>query len=260
MMNNRSARARSVRFLLLLSIFTLALTCTPKLLPPVLAQSHPSGTTVTNGTNGSMTPQGAGLHMQMTPQRSATPADLTRADQLAQKVRSAINKYHDVRDAEKAGYIQFPPDAEGLTIIHYVNPWLSYLEGWRFDPQQPGSLLYEQTDGSLRLLGAMFTAPAEATLDKLNERVPLGITRWHLHTNICVPDPIWDEQQWAREQNNQPLFGPESPIATEEKCQAIGGEFLPTVFGWMVHANVFAEDLADVWNPMYGHDHETMSH
>ena len=249
---------KATAFVLIFVITTYICSHQKGLLSPVLAQDLPG--TVVTGTNGTMTPQGAAdPHMRMTPVHPATPDDITKADQLAQQVRRAIAQYPNVRDAEKAGYIQFPPKADDLTIVHYVNPWLSYLETWRLDPKQPGSLLYErQTDGSLHLLGAMFTAPAEMSLEDLNKRVPLSVTRWHLHTNICVPEPIWDEAQWARQRNGQPLFGPDSPIATEKECSTVGGKFNPTIFGWMVHANVFAENPADVWNPMYGHAHREM--
>jgi len=224
--------------------------------PAVLAYPpSPISITVIYGTNGSMTPQGTtDPHLRLSPERPTTPENIAYADQIAEEIRQAIAQYKDVSDAQEAGYIQFPPDAEDFHIIHYVNPWLSFLETWRIDPQQPGSLLYErQSDGTLRLLGAMFTAPAEASLEDLNERIPLSITRWHLHTNICVPDPIWDEKQWSRTANGKPLFGPDSSIATQRECEAINGEFHPTIFGWMVHANVFASEPADVWNPHYGH-------
>ncbi len=88
-------------------------------------------------------------------------------------------------------------------------------------------------------------------------RVPLSATRWHLHTNVCVPKPIWDGDAWARTlADGRPVFGPDSPIATEAGCDDVGGRFLPTVFGWMAHVNLFAEDPADVWNAMYGHEDE----
>lgn len=224
--------------------------------PRVLAQNAPPVTVVINGTNGAMAPEGkADPHIRLTPERAITPAEQVRADQLAQQIRRAIEKYSDVKQAEEAGYLQFPPDADDLTMVHYTHPWLSYLETWRLDPEQPGSLLYERrSDGSLRLLGAMFSAPAETTVEVLDERVPLSISRWHLHVNICVPDPIWDEQEWARVSNKRSLFGPESSIATESECSSVGGEFLPTVFGWMIHANVFADNPEDVWNHMYGGD------
>lgn len=243
-------RRRSFR-IVALALFVIALW-----LPSALAQSSDSGASVMNGTNGAMTSHGEqDPHMRMTPMRAPTDDELARADSLAQEVKAAIAQYADISAAEADGYGPFPPDPSDLHIVHYVSLGRSWQENWRLDPQKPGSLLYErQPDGSLKLLGAMFTAPAEATEAELNERVPLSVTRWHLHTNICVPDPVWDADQWALEQDGLPVFGPESPIATEAACEAVDGDFRPTVFGWMVHANVFAENPADVWNPMYGHE------
>lgn len=258
---HRFTRVRTAALVLLLTAVYAGLSSTEPT-ATALAENLPPGTAEIHGTDGSMTPRGvADPHMRMTPERPATPADVAHANQLAQQLRRAIEKYRDVHSAEKAGYRQFPPKAEGLKVVHYVNLWLSYLEAWRVDPEQPGSLLYErQPDGSLRLLGAMITAPAEATLEDLNKRVPISIARWHLHVNMCVPEPIWDEKQWARQRNGRPLFGPDSPIATENKCQSVGGKFLPTVFGWMVHANVFADNPADVWDHMHGHEHDDGGH
>ena len=198
---------------------------------------------VVDGTDGSMTPHGShDRHMKMTPKRPKNRADLVRADKLASKVRRAIKPYKNVRAAQEAGYIQFPPDAEDMKIVHYVKPWLSFLSNWRFDPEEPSSLVYERrADGSLRLRGAMLLAPADASLEELNERVPLSIARWHKHVNICLPEPVWDREQWERQRGSRPVFGPDSPIATKKACEAVGGKFEKNVFGWMVHANVFAD-------------------
>ncbi|MEO0538599.1 MAG: hypothetical protein AAF215_32650 [Cyanobacteria bacterium P01_A01_bin.123] len=242
-------RRAAVMLSLAIAFVTVALTAIAS--PDV----EPSGYSAIQDIHGAMTPNGVqALHMRMTPERPSPTADeIAHTDQLADEIRAAIAPYTDISVAEADGYRPFPPDSDELTIVHYVHGWRSLLEHQRIDPTQPGSLLYErQPDGSLKLLGVMFTAPVDATEAELNQRVPLSITRWHLHTNICIPDPIWDADQWAQVQNGQPLFGPESPIATESACTAIGGEFLPTVFGWMVHANVYAENPADVWNPMYG--------
>lgn len=44
------------------------------------------------------------------------------------------------------------------------------------------------------------------------------------------------------------MFGPESPIDSKAACEAVGGRFLPAIFGWMVHVNAFAgSDLRDVF-------------
>ena len=219
----------------------------------VQAQNSPPGTVVING-NGSMTPQGANdPHLRLSSVSQSTPEDTEKAAGLAEQLEQAISKYTDVRDAVDAGYIEFPPNPDkNLKIIHYVNPWLSYLESFRIDYEQPGALLYQkQTDGQLRLLGAMYTAPAEATMEELNNRVPLSVTRWHLHTNMCLPEPIWDEQQWQRQKDGYPVFGPESPIATQAECQQVNGKFEPTVFGWMVHVYAFASNSKDVFNYQY---------
>jgi hypothetical protein len=192
-------------------------------------------------------------HLRMTSVSAPTAADQAMADDLVQTLKRAIAPYADVAVAEAAGYLPLPPDPSGWRIVHYVNVWRSWQETWEINPQEPGTLLYErQPDGALRLIGAMFTAPADATEAELNARVPLSVGRWHLHTNICMPDPIWDRTQWEIEDNGRPRFGPDSAIATEAACEAVGGDFWPTVFGWMVHAYVFADDPQDIWNPMYG--------
>ena len=219
----------------------------------VQAQSPPPGRVVIDG-NGSMSPQGANdPHLRLSPVRSVTPDDSEKANQLAQQTKESLAKYADVRDAVDAGYTEFPPNPdENLKIIHYVNPWLSFLESWRIDPEQPGALLYQkQADGQLQLIGAMYTAPAEASMEELDKRVPLSITRWHLHTNMCLPEPVWDEQQWQRQIDGKPVFGPDSPIATQAECQQVDGKFEPSVFGWMVHVYAFASDPQDIYNYKY---------
>jgi hypothetical protein len=48
------------------------------------------------------------------------------------------------------------------------------------------------------------------------------------------------------------LFGPSGSITTKQACDENDGRWFDHVFGWMVHANVFAgNDLATVW----GEDH-----
>ena len=218
----------------------------------VQAQNRPQSSVVIDG-NGSMTPKGANdPHLRLSPAGEPTPEDSEKADQLASKLKQAISKYANVQDAIDAGYLQFPPNPDdNLKIIHYVKPWLSYLERFRIDYELPGALLYQKVDGQLQLLGAMYTAPAEATPEELNKRVPLSVTRWHLHTNMCLPEPIWDEKQWQKQKDGRPVFGPESPIATKAECQQVNGKFEPTVFGWMVHVNAFADNPEDVFNYLY---------
>jgi hypothetical protein len=121
-------------------------------------------------------------------------------------------------------------------------------ESFRFDATRPTSLLYKKDSaGKFVLVGAMYTAPKRFSVEKLDARVPLSIARWHKHINWCLPKR-GDNARWAERRDGQPVFGPESPVATKEACDTVGGRFLPSVFGWMLHANVFAgDDPATIW-------------
>ena len=189
----------------------------------------------------------------MTHARPARPGDQARAERILQTARAALRPYHNVAAAEAAGYRSFPPDpGPELQVIHYVNRHIQEDDG--VDYARPGSLLYERDGDGLRLLGAMYTAPVSAELGELDRRVPLSATQWHLHQNVCVPRPLWDRAAWARAApDGRPLYGPGSPTVTRAACERLGGRFLPTVFGWMAHVNVFARDPGDVWNAHYGH-------
>ena len=201
-------------------------------------------------------------HTAMTVLGPDAPGDRARADALLDEARRSLVRYRRVEAAEADGYRPFPsePPPE-LRVIHYVHRSRSRAEARRVDVTRPGSLLYERDgDGGLRLVGFMVTAPVDATPAELDARVPLSVTQWHLHQNVCVPRPVWDRDAWARTlPSGARAFGPGSAIATEAACEAEGGRFLPTVFGWMAHVHVFAEDPADTWNAMYGHDghHQT---
>lgn len=185
----------------------------------------------------------ANPHLRMTPTRVATGADSARAALVVEKARAGVVKYKDVRVAERDGYRLFAPNVKNQPIYHFTKMSAVVRERFRFDPAQPSSLLYaKNVDGSLRLVGVMYTAPKDATPDDLNARVPLGIAQWHLHTNMCVPR-LTQRERWREVSNGKPVFGPTSPIATRPACDGVNGKFLPIVFNWMVHANVFDDDV-----------------
>jgi hypothetical protein len=192
------------------------------------------------------------LHMQMTPARVATHEDSTRALAVVAELRHAIAKYKDVAVAERDGFQMFLPNIKNQRVYHFTNYRNAFKEAFRFDPDQPTSLLYKRgPDGQMMLIGAMYTMPKRAGLDKLDERVPLGIAQWHKHVNWCLPKK-GESARWAERKDGRPVFGPESPIATQAGCDAVGGDFHPSLFGWMIHANVFeGEDLGHI----FGDDH-----
>lgn len=198
-----------------------------------------------------------GPHMTMTKRRLEQPGDQAQADELARQLKANIQKYRDVEVAIADGFQSFPPDPPpSLKEIHYVNRQFSAEEKEELDPAKPGSLLYRQMpDGNLQLIGAMFTAPPTASLEELDDRVPLSVTQWHLHTDICIPRPVWDATEWERTTyDHKALFGVESPIASRNACESAGGRFAPVIFGWMTHAYVTADGVEDVWDQSFGHD------
>ena len=185
----------------------------------------------------------ANPHMRMTPMRTASAADSARAAKLVDNARGALAKYKDVHVAEREGYRMFAPNLKNQPVYHFTKLSAAVRERFKFNVAQPSSLLYKKNaDGSMRLVGAMYTAPKDASPEELNGRGPLGIAQWHLHTNMCVPR-LTQRERWREVSNGKPVFGPASPIATREACDTVNGKFLPVVFNWMVHANVFESDV-----------------
>ena len=179
-------------------------------------------------------------HMRMTPVRQATAEDRNRAGEIAATLARAIEKYKDYRVALADGFRIFAPNLPQAQY-HFTNYWNGYLEGFTFDPGRPTSLLYKKTRVGYELIGAMYTAPRSASLDELNERVPLGVARWHQHTNLCMPRRGQGAHaDWTR-------FGLTGSISTEEECQQAGGRFYSVIFGWMVHVYPFETSEAQVW-------------
>src|SRR5574338_484067 len=106
----------------------------------------------------------ANPHMRLSPLRVATHADSVRAEQVVATTRAALARYRDVRVAERAGYRMFAPNVKNQPVYHFTKLGAAVRERFRFDPTQPSSLLYRKaSDGSLRRVGAMYTAPRDAT-------------------------------------------------------------------------------------------------
>lgn len=179
-------------------------------------------------------------HMRMTPIRQETAEDRSRANEIATTLAQAIAKYKDYRVALSDGFHIFAPNLPQAQY-HFTNYWNGYLEGFTFDPARPTSLLYKKTNDGYELIGAMYTAPRSASLDELNERVPLGVARWHQHTNLCMP------QKGQAAHADWTKFGLTGSISTEEECQQARGLFYPVIFGWMIHVYPFEASEAKVW-------------
>lgn len=217
------------------------------LVPAIALAQHNHGPTMSSADMSAMT-----AHMEMTPRRAENSADSARAARLVTDLRTAIGKYRDVRVAVDDGYRQFAPQIKEQRIYHFTNYRRAIANAFRFNPGKPTSLLYRKDEkGSFVLVGAMFTAPKAYTADKLDSRVPLSVAQWHKHINWCLP-PKGQNERWTEQRNGRPVFGPLG-VSTRAECESADGRFEKEVFGWMVHANVFASDDPDV---IWGDEHK----
>ncbi len=167
-------------------------------------------------------------HMRISAHRAPAPGDEQRAMEIEEKLRAGIEKYKDYHVALNDGFKIFLPNVPQAEY-HFTNYANGFLEAFTFDPARPTSLLYKKTSSSYELVGAMYTMPKRATEEELNERVPLSVATWHLHTNLCMPPKGQTRRtDWTK-------FGLKGSISTQAVCEAAGGRFTPVVFGWMVH-------------------------
>jgi hypothetical protein len=181
-----------------------------------------------------------GPHMYMTKLRTATSQDWTKADEIAGELRESLEKYKDYHAALEDGFRIFMPNLPQAEY-HFTNYYNGYLESFSFDPARPTSLLYKKTKTGYDLIGAMYTMPKRVTEEQLNERVPLSVAQWHLHTNMCMP-PKED-----RGHADLTKFGLQGSILTKDSCTAAGGTFYPVIFGWMVHVYPFEDSREKIW-------------
>jgi hypothetical protein len=193
-------------------------------------------------------------HMRMAPRRAATAADSARAAAVVKSARHALAKYSDVSLAERDGYVKFLPWLEDQSIYHYNNVFNVMSTLGAFDPTKPVSLLYKKDDkGAMRLVGAMYSAPPNATPDDLDARLPTGIAHWHEHVDFCGPNP--DSVRAGVQKVDAPSTAKWLAISTPEACAAAGGRFVPRLFGWMAHVYLFSGDDPTV---IWGDEHASM--
>ena len=185
-------------------------------------------------------------HMHMTAPRPQSASDLQRANEIVKELRAGMEKYKDYHVALDEGYKIFLPNVP-QPEYHFTNYGNGFLEAFTFDPARPTSLLYKKTTDGYELVGAMYTMPKRASEEQLNERVPLSVVTWHLHTNLCMPPR--NERKTA----DYTKFGLHGSIATQDACDAAGGKFRPVVFGWMVHVYPY-EDSTDKIFAMHHRD------
>ena len=202
-----------------------------------------------------------GAHMTMTPLRPVQPGDQARADAIVVAARASADRYTDYKTALADGYTIFMPEMP-QNVYHFTHNADALQTTMHFDPARPTSLLYDKIsagkDGKpgYKLVGVMYTAPYSASPEQLDQRIPLSIAQWHLHTNLCVPlDPEKMDPKGPDFQGPTAKYGLQGSIATAAGCQAVGGYFIPHLFGWMVHVYPYEKDPAKVWSAGMDDDH-----
>jgi hypothetical protein len=180
-------------------------------------------------------------HMVMTDLRPRNQADGQRAAEIVGTLKKSIAKYRDYKVALADGFRIFMPNLP-QPLYHFTNYGYAYQAEYRFNPEQPTSLLYKKSGEGYVLMGAMYTAPRNSTEAQLDERVPLSVARWHEHVNFCMPPKGTPPTQvdWRK-------FGFIGSIATQDSCQRADGRWYPVMFNWMVHVYPFETDPGKVW-------------
>jgi len=130
---------------------------------------------------------------------------------LVQIVREATTQYIDVNNATAAGYGPFlgciSGSDHGAMGIHYVNPTL--VGSGEIDATHPQALIYEPSNGKLRLVGVEFIVDS-ATWLKTHAGPPVLEGQSFLLIDIPnrygIPAPFFELHVWAWRDNPQGAF------------------------------------------------------
>lgn len=133
----------------------------------------------------------------------ATVAAATDSNSELSQVRRATAAFHDVTEAEEAGYVRFLgcfDSPSGGMGQHYVD--LSALDG-SVDALHPEALVYEvKTDGRLKLVAVEYIVPnAAPPAGQLNAPSLFG-QQFHLNNALNV----WVLHAWIWQANPAGMF------------------------------------------------------
>lgn len=177
-------------------------------------------------------------HMTITAERTPTHADSIRAQVIADSIQAAISAYKDVSVARAQGYEEYP-GREGRE--HHFTKMKYSGDRTTLDIPNPTSLLYtKDSAGNYSLIGAMYDVPGTFTEAALDSLIPLGIGRWHKHTNWCFP-PANRQDLWGERDNGNLVFG-SFGVTTRDECDKYHGIFKTDIGGWAIHVLPFEKD------------------
>src|SRR5258708_10078047 len=182
-------------------------------------------------------------HMHMSERRRVNAGDAVKGKQVVEQARPALEKYRDYKVALDEGFRIFLPNVP-QKMYHFTNYQNAIGEAFRFDPAKPTSLLYEKHGDDYKLIGAMYTAPVRFREQQLDERIPLSMTQWHQHVNMCK-SPKGREIEALRK---DATFGLNVSISTEEACDAAPVTRMPHVFRCISHMYPWEKKPDEIWS------------
>jgi hypothetical protein len=180
------------------------------------ADGHSHGQTTTFGQFGDA---GQSRH-QHAPDIAVSFGDLQTLQEQIATARAATEKYQDVREALKDGYVQVTQDLP-LIASHFINA--RYAIDGIFDPAKPEILLYAKLDGRWTLVGLSYSMPFQDTETAPPDGFAGPLDAWHYHTDLCF--------------SGQRVI---SATMTAEQCRQAGGRFARNT-GWMAHLWLYLE-------------------
>jgi plastocyanin len=167
------------------------------------------------------------------------------------RVNAAVMSYDSIADACAAGFVKSTNQNANMGI-HMIDPTAgSAATGGEFNPDKPQMVLFAK-DGGERLDGSVIGGCADGAWTgeegyepvgavfnlNLTEDHPEGfagnIDNWHIHYNTCI----------ARDRNLavEGADMGDGASVTQEQCRNAGGQFIPLIPSWMMHAYV-ADDF-----------------
>jgi hypothetical protein len=129
------------------------------------------------------------------------------SSKLVQVVRDNTRQYIDVNNATAANYQPFlgcvsGPD-HGAMGIHYVN--FPLVGDGEIDKTTPEALIYEPTDGGLRLVGVEYIVDSETYLKNHNNTPPVlegqSFQLVGVPNRYGIPAPFFELHVWAWRDN-----------------------------------------------------------
>jgi hypothetical protein len=179
------------------------------------------------------------LHVEYTVLRPENDADKARAATLVTDLQHALAKYQDYHVAEAEGFEPFH--------LEFKDPVVEFLKHSSdlkaFSISDPISLAYKPTpEGGYKLIGATYAEQKNASDDQLNKDIPLSVARWRRDINLCLP-----ARGTGTKTTDRNKFDSIGSIATKQACDAVGGRFIPVLFGWTIEVHPWEQDPKRVW-------------